>query len=287
MPMKLFAHAVTVIEQAEEAASRGAILADILNILRELSIDEFAMLFWSMPDPLYPCLSGILPPMAPIDLQQRWTGETGESLLSKSASFMRFASAVFNEVTGTPLRDKPILDIGCGYGRFLRLAYYFSEPTNIYGVDPWGAAIAACRSTNITENLAQSEELPSSLPFAGTTFDFMFAFSVFTHLSEDAALAVLSAMRRSINRRGVAIITIRPVEFWTSVPRLSKLAKEASQMHETRGFAFFPIEGRPHPTFGDSSISIDYFRAVDGWKVHSYDWAIVDPQQLRVCLVPD
>lgn len=286
MPTKLFAHTTAVIAQAEMEARRNAELTPLLDILRSLSIDEFATLLWSMPDRFYPYLSRTLPNMASTDLQQKWTGETGESLLSKSVSFMRFASATFCEATGRSLRDKSILDVGCGYGRFLRLAYYFSDPPNIYGVDPWEAAIETCRSARITANLAQSEDVPSSLPFLGTTFDFIFAFSVFTHLSENAALAVLSAMRRSINPDGVAIITIRPVEFWTSVPRVSKFAEKASQMHQNRGFAFLPIEGRPHPTFGDTSISIDYLRALDGWILHSYDWAVADPQQLRVCLVP-
>ena len=69
--------------------------------------------------------------------------------------------------------------------RLIRLLYKYVPVNNIYGVDPWDKSIEICEESNIKANLYISEYIPRTLPTPqNIKFDFIMAFSVFTHLSE-------------------------------------------------------------------------------------------------------
>ncbi|TCF98175.1 hypothetical protein BZM26_27090 [Paraburkholderia strydomiana] len=76
--------------------------------------------------------------------------------------------------------------------------------------------IEACDGHHIRANIALSECLPTDLPFANCKFNLIYAFSVFTHLSERAATAALTACRKHIYEDGlmaITIVTVRPRPF--------------------------------------------------------------------------
>lgn len=50
MPVSLPEHVRTLTAPAEEAVREGT-LADVLPLLRTLSLDDFAPVLWSMPNP--------------------------------------------------------------------------------------------------------------------------------------------------------------------------------------------------------------------------------------------
>ncbi|MEY3206086.1 MAG: hypothetical protein RLZZ21_2417 [Planctomycetota bacterium] len=81
--------------------------------------------------------------------------------------------------------------------RLLRLMLKFAPADGLHGVDPWHRSIDLCREHGIPCRLALSDYVPRSLPYDGP-FDLVYAFSVFTHLSESTARAALSTIRRSI-----------------------------------------------------------------------------------------
>src|SRR4029077_744564 len=58
--------------------------------------------------------------------------------------------------------------------------------------------------------------------------DLIYAFSVFTHLSERAAIMALTTLRRYVARGGLFVITIRPKEYWD---QLDRVARAGSQQH--------------------------------------------------------
>lgn len=107
-----------------------------------------------------------------------------------------------------------MLDYGCGWGRLIRLLYKYTPPARIYGVDPWDKSIDICKESGIRADLAVSDYLPKTLPFEGKKFDLIYAFSVFTHLSERAATMALAACRERIKNDGMMVITARPLSYW-------------------------------------------------------------------------
>jgi trans-aconitate methyltransferase len=114
-----------------------------------------------------------------------------------SAAFVRTLVSHYEAITGHALEDATVLDYGCGWGCLIRLLYNYVPHEQIYAVDPLDAAIELCRKHGVKAHLALSEYVPRSLPFA-CRFDLIYAFSVFTHLSEKTAHIVLSTLRDHI-----------------------------------------------------------------------------------------
>jgi hypothetical protein len=76
------------------------------------------------------------------------------------------------------------------------------------GVDPTPEILDVCRDSRVPAELAGSDFLPESLPFA--EIDLAYSFSVFTHISEAAAETCLDALHAAIVPGGLLILTIRP-----------------------------------------------------------------------------
>lgn len=258
--------------------------------LRNLGLSDFGHVLWNCPLGGFDRLSRHLPDMAPVEVQKSWTGFSGDVLLDQSVSFVRSAAENYTALTGTTLRDKRILDYGCGYGRFLRLFRYYSD--NVRGVDAWEESLALSRAAGFGDRVAKIDPVPETLP-AETAFDFAFAFSVFTHLNERAATAALRAMRQVAAPGAVLCITIRPVEYWKGRYRQlgaqgENREHQARERHRATGFAFAPSgqrESDPEGCFGHATMEIDWLQGIArGWTVAATDRSANDPMQRYVYL---
>jgi len=285
----MFSYLPHILIAAEEAAAHGGADA-ALSHLRQLSLDDFGEFLLQLPHDSLPNLSGCLPRMASDEVQQDWTGNVGIPLLQQTTSFVRCVASKYQALIGQELNDRTILDFGCGYGRILRLMYYYSAPARIWGVDPWNKSIELCRSDGILGHLAVSDYLPSTLPVGDVKFDLIYCFSVFTHLSPRAAIMALATLRRYLLKGGLLVITIRPKEYWDrSNDQFTR--EEMIKQHDDHGFAFAPhvraaVDGEV--TYGDASLSLDWLKqhATD-WRMVGYDRNLIDPLQILVYLVPE
>ncbi|PCE25224.1 hypothetical protein BWP39_11920 [Paraburkholderia acidicola] len=264
----------------------------IFRELRKLPIDLVADVLNYIP-PEYDAVRRALPAMAPEDVQVSWTGSAGHTLLMQSCAFVRALESGFNRFGGRSLDGARILDYGCGWGRLIRLMYKFTEPKNLYGCDPWARSIELCDEAGLKANLSQSEYLPTALPFAGVNFDLIYAFSVFTHLSQRAASAALAACRKSIKPDGIMVITIRPVTYWDHHDEAqNKVDREQMKRdHASKGFAFTPHGRAPIDgdiTYGDTSITLEYIRRQwTDWEIVGTDCFLQDPFQTLVFMKPN
>jgi SAM-dependent methyltransferase len=289
MDIQMFRYALDVINDVERSAVSFASV--LLPLRRGLGLDDFGQLMISMPSERFPNLSRALPKMASAEVQNNWTGNNGIALLHQSVSFVRSAAFNYVSLTGKTLNGASILDYGCGYGRLARLMYYFTDPDRLFGVDPWDQSIAECREAGMGANFRLSDYLPKTLPVSGP-FDFVYAFSVFTHTSPRATVAALRACRQYIADDGIMLITIRPVEYW-SVGESAHGLTDASPMieaHETLGFAFMPHNLPPIDgdiTYGNTSMTVAWIEAnIPRWRVAAVDHSLQDPYQIYVALRP-
>ncbi len=266
--------------------------SDCINKLRDLGIGDFGNVLWNMPDPHYQRLSSLLPPMTTSQITQVWTGAVGTKLLDQGLSFVRACSDKFAELSGQSLHKKKILDFGCGYGRFLRLFNYYTD--EIYGVDAWEASLDHSRKSGFENQVKLIDEVATLIPFS-FQFDFMFAFSIFTHLSETSTKAALRVLRQAAKPESVLMITIRPVEFWKHCvlgdTHLSLTESESSKFiedHHTFGFAYLLIKSSLESVsvhYGDTSMTFDWLkRNAVGWKLVGIDRSVNDPLQIYVAL---
>jgi SAM-dependent methyltransferase len=99
-----------------------------------------------------------------------------------------------------------VLDFGCGCGRILR---WFADAsgTELHGCDYNAELVRWCES-NLRFMRARANTLQPPLPYAGETFDFLYAFSVFTHLSVELASDWLDELQRVVKPGGLVWFTL-------------------------------------------------------------------------------
>lgn len=278
-----------------EADTAIATRRDAIRALRRLGLDDFGALLLSMPNPEFPRLSALLPSMASQEVQQNWTGSSGIPLLKQTLNFVRSMAYHFVSHTGRSLTGATALDYGCGYGRIARAMYYFVDEPDLFCVDPWDASIKLCRQAGLGENFRQSDYLPRDLPVGDVRFDLIYAFSVFTHLSERATFMALSTLRRYIKEDGLLVITIRPIEYWGCDPDVSpEETLRLERAHRTVGFSFRPHSREPVDgdiTYGDTTLTPAWLAQrcrgwARGWAIVGLDRSLEDPLQIYVYLRP-
>jgi SAM-dependent methyltransferase len=278
-----FQYAREYLRRAEVAATGPQALNECLSILRGLPLDDFGEIMISMPSAEMPRISKVLPAMASVEVQRHWTGADDLVLLAQTNMFVRIVAQNFQELCGRRLGDSRILDFGCGYGRILRAMYYFADPDKVFGCDPSDHSIELCRQARIPSPIAMSDNLPTTLPFNGK-FDLIYAFSVFTHLSERATNAALGTLQKQLSDDGLLVITIRPVEYWSFDKNVSEVeAEQFVSLHNRAGVAFKPYIDRADVTFGDTSLSLEYIqRSFPALRVAKIERTQLDPYQLLV-----
>jgi SAM-dependent methyltransferase len=263
--------------------------SDVIKKLRRLSFTDFVIFLSNLPNSKYPLLSSKLPKMADKQVQRDWTGNAGFELLKQSIDFVRTAAFGYSEINKCGLDGAKVLDFGCGYGRLARLFYYFIEENNFYGVDPWSKSIEICNEDGLSKNFYLSDDLPSTLPVGSEKFDLIYAFSVFTHLSNLATTTCLNTLSNYLTDDGILLITIRPVEYWENrISDLGVKALEMQRLHDSAGFAFVPHNIDPIQgdiTYGDTSITLEWLEShFPSFVVLKTDYSLHDALQTYVFL---
>jgi SAM-dependent methyltransferase len=114
---------------------------------------------------------------------------------------------------GVKIEDfKSILDFGCGCGRILRYWRELPASVAIYGVDYNKSAVGWC-SKNLPFVRVTRNELGPPLAFEASSFDFIYAFSVFTHLSTPLQTPWMRELSRVLAPGGYLLITVHGESF--------------------------------------------------------------------------
>lgn len=269
-----------IIDRAEDEIADD--LSNLDLVFGHLPIEIYGELLLDVPE-RYPRLRQLLPKMPSDEVQRAWAGDSGLSLLYKGTSFVKSALKYvpYGRIRADNLRA---LDYGCGWGRLLRLFSKYFPIGSLEGVDPWDESIKACLASGIRHPLAICDYLPQTLPTRNQQFDFIYAFSVFTHLSMRAFTTCLDTLRRHLSPEGVLVITIRPAEYWLQVNQPEVYAQHCKDGWSYVSHGFKVIDG--DSVYGDTSISLERLKAFGGWQVMDVDVSYTDPLQLFVALRP-
>jgi len=277
----MFGFAAEIVAQAElEAEEEGATLTSVLPLLRKLGLDDFGLLLISMPNPRWPHLSSILPRMANKKVQERYTGRSGVELYKQTSVFVRQIESSYVRQSREGIQGKRMLDFGCGYGRLIRMMYYFTEPSKIFAVDSEDTPRKICREDGVQAQFQKSANLPTSLAASDSSIDVAYAYSVFTHLPGSAAEACLDAVKKTLRPGGLFVITMAPVELWANIgPDVN--VEALTKQHHDQGIAHRPHEVHQH--YGWTTMKFDFLRDC-GWNLLHYDSSLDSPLQITVTL---
>ncbi len=219
-----------------------------------------------------------LPTMPADEVQIGFTALSGRSNLQQAFGFYQhLLTACRIRTMGHP----KVLDFGGGWGRISRLFLRETVPSRIYVADTMQYAIDLLASTGNPCHIIHNEPRPpiSGLPGG---FDLIYAYSVFSHLSEDYFKAWIGYLLASLRPGGYLAFTSRGRLF---IDHLEKLhgdsarendplqehhrrlreempsPSEIRRRYEAGDFQFYPIGGAGELTsnfFGEAFISRRY-----------------------------
>jgi SAM-dependent methyltransferase len=105
-----------------------------------------------------------------------------------------------------------ILDFGCGVGRVMRHLHNIKGPS-LFGTDYNPDLIGWCK-TNLKFADFQTNPLVGLLDYKDQSFDFIYALSVFTHLSEPHQDFWIKELSRVLKSGGYLFITVHGKEYY-------------------------------------------------------------------------
>jgi SAM-dependent methyltransferase len=161
---------------------------------------------------LCPFLARYLPSLPDESIQAEFVGSAGREAITTGASIHDHFKRLYEDHAGALRSEAQVLDFGCGWGRVIRFFLKEVAPENLYGIDISERALAACRKTNKWCQFLKVTEFPPTT-FEPESFDFIYAFSVFSHLSEEAHIRWLEEFRRIAKPGGIVLLTTFPRDF--------------------------------------------------------------------------
>ncbi|GAB4063973.1 methyltransferase domain-containing protein [Angustibacter speluncae] len=149
-----------------------------------------------------------VPSGPPADVQARFVGWSGGEALRECFGVYR----ICKQALAVPVGEADILDFGVGWGRLIRFYGRDADLSRLHGVDVDGEILQVCRDTGVPGQLQQIQP-DGSLPYDDASMDLVYAFSVFSHLSEDAAAHWVTEIERVLRPGGALVLTTQGERF--------------------------------------------------------------------------
>jgi ubiquinone/menaquinone biosynthesis C-methylase UbiE len=198
------------------------------------------------------------------EIQTRFTGVSNLSTMRQAFEFYKIiqkACAKFNH----PIPSMgAILDFGCGWGRIIRIFMRDIDPAKLYGIDCINEMIDLCKETNPWCNFSVNDPQPPT-QLEANSFDLIYAYSVFSHLSENTSASWIKEFHRILKPGGVSILTTRKRNFIANLanppypPGLN--IDQAYKDYDNHKFVFFGTGGGYNldsDFYGEAFISKNY-----------------------------
>ena len=169
-----------------------------------------------------PTIKGVRFPASPApEWQSAFVGSSGVSALQEAFKFYQFIKAQAAH-HGRPLdRMSRVLDFGCGWGRYIRFFMKCIDSTSLFGVDVDPDMIGFCKISGLPAQFATVPPLGPTA-FEAKSFDLIYAYSVFSHLSEPAHLAWLQEFSRLLRPGGLLVATTQARHFMDHVQAVKR-----------------------------------------------------------------
>lgn len=142
--------------------------------------------------------------------QRNYTGSSGDNLMQRTVDF---AWVLQNQIPALGRAGWRGLDYGVGWGRIASLLRYFGDGAALDCVDAWGESIQLARSCGLDNRMTQVSPMldRSELPSRG--YDFVYAYSIFTHLPAENIVNNLTVLYEALKPDGKIFFTVREAKF--------------------------------------------------------------------------
>jgi SAM-dependent methyltransferase len=198
----------------------------------------------------YVSQEGLSTPIPSADLIYLVVGHRDRSLFDRSR---RESAELIISLLGQAGVDhrnfRSILDYGCGCGRVLAgWEGRLSSETRLFGCDINPLLVDFCQKNISHVDVLRTSYYPP-LPYQDGQFDFIYAISVYTHLSLPAMLQWTGEFARILRPGGIALITSHGSFF---APDLDSLSKQGSALLAEKGY-YIHLHDSPENKFEGSN----------------------------------
>jgi SAM-dependent methyltransferase len=184
-----------------------------------------------------PVINGIKLPGFPPDTYQRESvGSAGKQTLKEAYDFYCEIKRSAERLGLKLNADSRILDFGCGWGRIIRFFLKDVRAENLFGVDVDPLMIDYCRQLVGYGNYSVVNSQPPT-EFANESLDVIYAYSVFSHLSEPVHIKWVEEFSRILKPGGLLVATTEARHFIEYCLSL-RGKKHETKWHETLANAF-------------------------------------------------
>ena len=239
-----------------------------------------------------PFLAGYLPGLTHNPKSEaRTVGSSGAEALAQGFQIYGLFKRLYERHSAEPLHaGTQLLDFGSGWGRVIRYFLKDVAPENLVGLDINEGSLKAARKTDRWSRFERCELLPPTR-FDADSFDLVYAFSVFSHLSEESHEAWLGEFERVLRPGGVLILTTfhrdvleRAGDFPAMAERFAPVDPWLAA-YDRGDFAYQVLQEESNPHFGFAFIPEDYVRArwTRRFEVHEFLPAPEWGQNVIVC----
>jgi 2-polyprenyl-3-methyl-5-hydroxy-6-metoxy-1,4-benzoquinol methylase len=181
--------------------------------------------------------------------------------------------AILNKVGRSLNEFTSVLDFGCGHGRLTRHFFDIVPDARITGCDVLPENIQQCAQQWPEGHFVVNQSFPPLL-FENEEFDFIYSYSVFTHLSEKNHKAWLRELARLLRPGGIMIHTLHS---YTALERMDmfspsalakyKLSESVDVFKQTVKGYHYVLDDPLFPEYGSTIISQEY--VLRNWESYS------------------
>jgi SAM-dependent methyltransferase len=182
----------------------------------------------------------VLPEFPDEQLQRNTTGLSSEAALQQAHAFYENVLDGVARAGLTLGEQSTALDFGFGWGRISRVFMHDFLLKNIHGLDVDPSFVKITQALFKSGNFVACQPFPPS-SYADGSFDLVFAYSVFSHLSEEAATAWMAEFYRVLKPGGVVAFTTRHESFFGFCEWAAK-QQDASDYIKALGALFPDLE---------------------------------------------
>jgi SAM-dependent methyltransferase len=220
-----------------------------------------------------PTVGGVRFPGFPSkELQSRFVGSSNEAAIREAFKFYALVKRSATSLDRPLGRSSRVLDFGCGWGRFLRIFWKDVDEDNLFGCDVNEHVVDLCRDLGVPGRVDHISPR-GPLPYGNNAFDFMFAYSVFTHLPEPIHLHWMRELTRVARPGCVFCLTLEPRRFIDFVGKVSTKAphewhrrlaahkprvREFRKAYDAGELVFMPTNEGVEDTYGDAAVPLSF-----------------------------